>query len=539
MAEEKKQEEQTELTQTEVLDVLKFAENLYSPLMYGNGVWTPQLVSSALKSNTMTPEAAGDPQTIESALSHPNDTEDKLLGYSEYFELTSSVYKRALTYYSSLLSFDVSFDCVNAKPGDYSSKRFIDDFNNVGIFLDKFDVKAEFSKIARQLMRQGIYVGLWRNDCDDKFLFQEFPSTPNYALLTGRWAYGYTVDLNMLYFLRPGVDIDMYPDQFKEYYRTAFGDQVDHPYIPSNSTIDRTGAFAQWVQTDPMLVWAFKSNPEVATRVPFLSGMLADVSLQPVMRQLQSNANIGAASKIVAGQVGIKRDSKGAIVQDALTLNPVTLGKFLSVVKAGLSDVIQLVAAPLENIKGIEFDGSETKELYSTYQKNAAALAGNSNFFFSDGNSKMNAIETQLIANIDENITGTLYPQFEDFLNFAANQYTGKYKFKFHLNGYNNYLYRKEIKERCLSFIPVGFLDLDTISHAMGMNNKTQLIRKMNETKGFDLSGLITILPTSGKSLDGSLPEVKKSDETDVSENGREIDGDADAREGQHDSTNR
>src|SRR5258708_6208965 len=74
------------LSEKEVWDVLQFASSLY-----GN-VYTPQLVNQQLQAVSMSPQMAT-ADKIDAALLNPKEHEEQLVGYSEFFELTSMIYK--------------------------------------------------------------------------------------------------------------------------------------------------------------------------------------------------------------------------------------------------------------------------------------------------------------------------------------------------------------------------------------------------------------------------------------------------------------
>ena len=111
------------LTEKEVFDVIKFAQSIYSG--YPN-VYTPELVNSRLKDVTMSPQAAT-AEKINSALQNPKENEQNLVGYSEFLELTSMLYKRMLLYFSGMMAFDWTYTCLNADELDPDSKTFVRD----------------------------------------------------------------------------------------------------------------------------------------------------------------------------------------------------------------------------------------------------------------------------------------------------------------------------------------------------------------------------------------------------------------------------
>jgi hypothetical protein len=475
--------------------VLKFAEGLYKG--YYNTVYTPYLVNSILQNKTLNP-VDGTTTDIETAMKSPKSNEQNLIGYTEYQELTNMVFKRSINYYANLLAYNVGIECVNAKTkDDYTNNQYRSDEKKVREFLDKFDVRKQFGIITKQLFRQEAYFGsLW--NVGNRMFFQELPQ--KYCLITGEWENGLLFDFNMQYFLQPGTDINGYLDEYKEYFNRMMNSK--NGYNPTQNVYDRDGSWVFWVQTNPLNNWCFKFSPNVATRVPYLSSMLLDASLQPLMRELQKNVNIIAASKILTGEIEMKKEGKGGIPTNNFTIDPKTLGEFLSVVKSGLNDLIQIAALPLNNVKGVEYDTKDAVDLYSNYNRSAASMAGNSRILYSY--ERANAVESRLAMNVDENVVRQLYSQYETFLNYMINILTTTYKFKVTLSGFNDYTDRKDRFEATKYWAEKGVIDIDGIAHSLGYNNRYSLLRRMEEVQAVKFQDLITMLPNMYTQASGS-----------------------------------
>lgn len=494
--------QQEELTPQQVQEVLQFAENIYgSPSynMYGNKVYTPWLVNEQLKNVSLnTLEATA--ERVNKALSSPKSSEAELEGYSEYYSITSMLYKRIMLYYATLLKFDLTIICNNADTEDYNSKEYKADYAKVKEFLSKFNVRNEFQKVTKMLLRDETYYCAFWNE-GNKYKFQQLPS--RYCLTTGIWEYGFAYDFNMMYFIEPAIDINMFPDIFKEYWNQVFPPDMDitQIYNPANPINHRDGSYLYMVQTDPSIFWQFKFDPEVSTRIPFLSALMPDIALQPLMRELQKNQNILKASKIITGEVPFLKNQKGGVTTDAVAMNPETLGKFLSVFKAGLTDLAHVAAAPLQNIHGVEFQYTDS-DVYEDYNKSIASMSGNSRVLFSVD--KQNAVESQIAMNMDENIVRPLYDQFEKFLEYNINKLTKKFKFNFKLSGFNTFTDRKERNDMTREWAEKGVIIPDNIAHSLGFNNRIELEATLEMVQATDFVSKLTMLPNMFNQKDSS-----------------------------------
>ena len=421
--------EEEKVSEAELYDVLNFAQQMYGG-SFGN-LMTPELTNSRLKDSSMNPLAATQ-SGIEKALLNPKDNERTLVGYSEFFELTSMIYKRTLMYLSNLLSFSVKdIVCTNAEMKDYKSAEYKKDYKELCDFLDKFNIQEEFPKVMREMLRKDAYFGVLRTD-GDKYTMQELPN--DYCILTGRFNYGLLFDFNMYWFMQPGVNIDMYPPVFRDMYNEVFTVENKAKYNTAASLSNRDATYVYWAQTSPTdNFWSFKMTPEIATRVPYLAPMFQDVVLQPMMRQLQTNKYIVESTKVMVGLIPLLNDAKAGNVKDMIAISSETAGKFLSLLKRGISDVIKTGAVPFSDVKVLDFEGG-TRNMMEDFTKTTAAMSGvNTKLVFPID--KQNAIETQMSADVDSMTIAYVYEYFENFLEYFINRQTSKFKFHISLDG--------------------------------------------------------------------------------------------------------
>lgn len=377
----KKKEEMLE--ELEVYSVIDFAKNMYN-------VFTPQLVNQRLQDITLNPTQATQDK-IEKALQNPKNNEENLIGFSEFFELTDMLYKRTLLYLGNMLSFDITYTCTNAEFKDYNTPAYKKDIAKVYEFLDKFNCKQEFKKVVRQLVRQEEFYCVFRND-SEKYTLQELPQ--KYCLNTGRSDYGMLFDFDMYWFMQPGVSLDMYPNVFKKLYKKVFGANTKTEYNPAASIDRRNGSYVYYVQTSPDDgFWSWKFNPDIQSRVPFLSPLFSDLVIKPIIRELQTNTYIIEATKIMVGLIPLLENNKSGNIKDQLAVSPETAGKFLGLLKQGISSSIKLGAVPFQDIKVLDFKASD-KSMLENYTKTTMGMTGiNTRLLYSTD--KMSAEETR------------------------------------------------------------------------------------------------------------------------------------------------
>lgn len=499
------------ISEEQVWDVIAFAKQMYN--MYPN-IFTPDLVNARLKDTTLNP-LSGTETDIDNALKNPKDSEEQLIGFSQFFELTDMLYKRQILYLGNLPSFDLTYTCINAKNAkDYSSDAYKKDEKAIIDFLDKFDYYQEFNTVVKQLFRNETFFCQLRTD-GDKYVLQELPR--KFCKITGKFEYGLLFDFNMYWFIQPGVDISMYSPQFKKLYKNVFGKNGTKEYKPSLPIDSRNSTYIYWHQLSPIDgFWGWKLNPELISQVPFFSPLFPDLVLKPLVRKLQKNKFIIESSKVLVALLPMLKENKSGNVKDMLALDPDTAGKFANLVRQGLSKEIQFAMGPFSDMKSFEFK-SDGHNMMDEYSKVTTGQSGtNARLLYATD--KMNAEETRHSVSIDEQVAIAVYPHFANFMSFYANKNTKKFKFKFTFEGTNMPSNREKRLNDAMTLAEVGVVLPQKISAAIGMSYpdfKRQL--EMARAEGFvdALTPLQTSYTMTNKDTGGRPRSNQPSDSAD------------------------
>ena len=473
------------LEEKEVWDIISFARAMSG--MYGNTYLNPDLVSGRMKDITLNPMQATQ-DMLDAAMKSPKSSETQIQDFSQSFELTSMVYKRLLSFLGDMLSFDVTYTS-SAETDDYGTPKYKKDLTAVERFLDRFEYRKEFRIAIKEMLRNDAFFACFR-DTGDRFTLQELPS--EYCKITGRWDGGFLFSFNMYWFIQPGVDIEMYPAFFKKKFNEIWeSPNVMRNYDPALPPELRSrSSWIYWVDIPTTVGVCFKLTPELATRLPYFTPLFSDLILQPLMRNLQKNSNMAAASKLIMGEVPMLNKDAKATVKDTIGISPDLLGKFMALVRSAISDSIRVASAPLTNIKGISFDADNS--IYDSYLKTALAMSGiNTNLIFTS-DVKQNTIETQLSLNVDEQMMTKLYDQFNDFMDYWVNKYTRTYRFRFSFEGTDFYLNRNQRLENAMTLFGQGIVLPQKIAAAIGMK-PADFIKHMAEAKSMDFMGMLTV----------------------------------------------
>jgi hypothetical protein len=499
-----------EVTEEQVHFMVEFAQELSKGGMFGNNVFTPDLINARLRDISFNPTSPTQ-DMLDKAMANPKESEDNLRKFSENFELQSMPYKRLISYLSGLLAFDYTITCTNATEDDYkigkNKNAYQKELDKVYDFLDKFNVKKEFAGVTRQLLRNDAFFFCFRNE-GDRYLFQELDNA--YCKITARFDYGFLMDYDLVYFLQPATDLKMFPDFFSEALNKMYT-ETQGKYVPHTAADARNSLWAYWTQVPATTGFVFKLNQDSATRIPYFAGLFQDLSLQPLLRSLQRDKSIISAAKIVFGEVPLLNKDASTKVSNMFALDAKSLANFLTLLKAGVGNAIKVAAAPLNGVQALTFPSEN--DIYAEFLNNMTASSGiNSNLIFT-GKTKVSQLEAQLSLATDEQLMESMvYPMCEDFCEYQLSRITKKYKFKIKFEGSNFFTNRQQRMEPLTQLMQSGIVLPQKIAAALGMEPR-EFERQMQSAKasGF-VDSLTPIIMASQIANNGSGGRPTKSD---------------------------
>ena len=458
------------ISRSDVQDVIDFS----SGLMAMDGFYSPFLSNQLLtnlNNNPRLPSA----ESVKKALNDYKNSGEELQGFVEFASSFDMIFKRTLYSYANALSFDLQITCKNAyTESDYQSDEYKKDRQTVDNFLTNFDYKKEFYNVLLNVLKRDTYFTWFRktktgNRGKMKFALQIMPQ--DYCMLTGYFEKGLLWSLNILYYMQPGVDLNGFDPSITKTYLRAL-ETVDS-YVPSAPLNDRKGNYAMWVDVSPLDgAWAWKFDTSSFANNPFLSPYVANVLRNDEIGELQYNKDLIAASGILAGEIKLFDSAKSGQKANQFSIDPKTLGTFMSLVKKGLQSTIKAVAVPLENIKFFQFEDKNPNSYTNELTTTAGIGTGISRVIYSSD--KMSNAELEAALNEVYQTMKPMYAQFNNFLDFYVNQMTSKYKFKFEFVG-SNYQFERDARfDKMMKMADKGLvLNSSAWASAVGMNPVT------------------------------------------------------------------
>lgn len=458
------------ISRSDVQDVIDFS----SGLMAMDGFYSPFLSNQLLtnlNNNPRLPSA----ESVKKALNDYKNSGEDLQGFVEFASSFDMIFKRTLYSYANALSFDLQITCKNAyTESDYQSDEYKKDRQTVDNFLTNFDYKKEFYNVLLNVLKRDTYFTWFRktktgNRGKMKFALQIMPQ--DYCMLTGYFEKGLLWSLNILYYMQPGVDLNGFDPSITKTYLRAL-ETVDS-YVPSAPLNDRKGSYAMWVDVSPLDgAWAWKFDTSSFANNPFLSPYVANILRRDEIGELQYNKDLIAASGILAGEIKLFDSAKSGQKANQFSIDPKTLGTFMSLVKKGLQSTIKAVAVPLENIKFFQFEDKNPNSYTNELTTTAGIGTGISRVIYSSD--KMSNAELEAALNEVYQTMKPMYAQFNNFLDFYVNQMTSKYKFKFEFVG-SNYQFERDARfDKMMKMADKGLvLNSSAWASAVGMNPVT------------------------------------------------------------------
>lgn len=511
------------ISRSDVQDVIDFS----SGLMAMDGFYSPFLSNQLLtnlNNNPRLPSA----ESVKKALNDYKNSGEELQGFVEFASSFDMIFKRTLYSYANALSFDLQVTCKNAyTESDYQSDEYKKDRQTVDNFLTNFDYKKEFYNVLLNVLKRDTYFTWFRktktgNRGKMKFALQIMPQ--DYCMLTGYFEKGLLWSLNILYYMQPGVDLNGFDPSITKTYLRAL-ETIDS-YVPSAPLNDRKGSYAMWADVSPLDgAWAWKFDTSSFANNPFLSPYVANVLRSDEIGELQYNKDLIAASGILAGEIKLFDSAKSGTKANQFSIDPKTLGTFMSLVKKGLQSTIKAVAVPLENIKFFQFEDKNPNSYTNELTTTAGIGTGISRVIYSSD--KMSNAELEAALNEVYQTMKPMYAQFNNFLDFYVNQMTSKYKFKFEFVG-SNYQFERDARfDKMMKMADKGLvLNSSAWASAVGMNPVTfdRMLAESKYTGWIDKYStmMLNANTSSYKDNEGGRERKNARDLTDSGEASRE-----------------
>lgn len=539
-----------QLTREEVWNVLDFCTGLYSQIRGLGGTGFEEYYNSQQENKTLI-DLNNNPQipsrtSLRNAIASFKDNAELLQNYSEFMNVWDGIYKQAIDYRLNLLSFDVNKYCINIKDNsEYSSKEYAEDCRRVAKFFANFNVKEEFRNATKNMLLRDTYF-CWLRDSygsyDDDALeldnadaftekrsqtfgLQTMPQ--NYCKITGQFVSkgvkGFLWDFDLNYFTNANVNILNYDPSLIDAFNTnKKSGQLKSFIIDNKKELNSINSYNMdnYVRTKVNSgAWCFKYDSSNFNAVPPLAYLLKTVFDDDFIGKLQMDKDIISANAIILGEMKTRDKDTVGNNKNAFTIDPKQLGQLMKLARNGINKNIKQIALPLEETRLYQF-ADNNSNMYKNYLSTGAGLsAHNSSVVFTTD--KLGQEEAQIASKVDFNsIAQSVYPQFENFLNFFVNKKTKKYKFRFRVSGSTLEFIRQKEIDNHIKFMDKGLqVPVGRIGTLLGYN-ADEFEAYVKEAKYGDMQDNLFLLMNTNTSNDGETKGVgaPAKDVTDLAE---------------------
>lgn len=529
------------LSKEQVDVVLQFANGLRN--YYKSGLFTPFSQNANLLHLNNAPVKATFDDLVD-ALGRSLTDAENIQGYSEFMAVFDTIYSKTINYYKSMLAFDLTWSCSNAKPSDYKTEAYKKDVRRLRKFLDNFDYKREFTeKVIPALVNTGIYFGWFRDsqgtindtplsDDDEitvkrtsKYSLQTMPQ--KYCRLTGYWNGGLLYDFDMNYFLDSTVDIQLFDPSFMRKFRETFIDNSSGVnYKPHAQFNKRNGEYSDWVQTNPDEgAVVFKFDEGNFNIIPPFASLMKPTFNNTAIHKLQMDKDMASAWAVLYGNIGLMDKEKSGQKPNQTAFSPEVMGKFMSLVQNSLQSIMKTVALPLEDTHFGQFTDSNADMESNALATSAGQGAYGSSLIYNTNTTNQSIVLNSIIA--DYNIMRKLYPQFASMLGFYANKKTKKFKFEFEFDG-SNFPFEREYRRKAINELAAIGITLPSQYWASAYGYKPQMFqRALEEAHNGEFMDNITMLAninqTNGADVNSSSQSESgrpKNDDSQLTDSG-------------------
>ena len=479
----RKQELPSEISKEEVRDVIDFYNGLYRQFqgLDDNAFYNPIQDNKLLIDTNNNPKIPKSLDELKMAIAHYVTNAESLQGYSEFMSMWDGIYKQALDYKINLLAFDISRFCINIKDNsEYSSKEYKEDCKRVEKFFENFGAKQAFRDATKNMLLSDTYFCWLRdsygsfdeeaidiNDISEKkrasYALQTMPQ--KYCKITGEFTAkdikgkGFLWDFDLNYFLNSNVNVLNYdPSLVRAFNESNSKKRLKNFVVDNKIDINATNNYgvSNYVRTKVNCgAYLFKYDTSNYNAVPPLAYLLKSVFSDDVIEKMQRDKDIISANAIILGEMKTRDKDNVGNNKNTFTIDPKVVGSLMKLARNGINRNIKQIALPLEETRLYQFADNNSNMYKNQLATNAGLGGHNSTVIYSTDN--LTQEQARIASTIDfHSIADSVYPQFENFLNFFVNKKTKKYKFRFKLSGSTLPFLRQDDIDNHIKFMDKG-----------------------------------------------------------------------------------
>lgn len=323
---------------------------------------------------------------------------------SKYLFNISTHYRRLITYFANLVTFDYVVEPYGVDPDNLNVKKLKKAYQKIVELLDVMNLKHEFLKIATVAFREDVFFGYIHQN-NDSFFIQ--PLLSDFCKISSVEDGVYNFAFDFTYFDAFPNRLYMFPEEFQVLRKQYEKDGQRFKELSSQNTI------------------CIKINEDIEYVIPPFVGIFPTLLDIQDFKDLEMQRTEIGNYKILFQKIPMRENSTNNN-DYSLTLDHVTL--FHNNISGVLPEQVALITSPMD-IEEIEMVRDHPDQnLVETSTKQFWDATGVSQMLFSGG--KNGAIGMTNSVKTDEVIGFALLRQIERWTNRFLKRYNDKYKFK-------------------------------------------------------------------------------------------------------------
>jgi hypothetical protein len=428
---------------------------------------------------------------VRTYLENPATYAQQLRDISWYLLISSAQYRRLIGHFAGMLTFDHVLVPMSVSTEKMSNDQFRKAYDAAQWYMEKFNVKHEFSKIVANLMIEGVFFGYeWQDK--NTFMIQKLPT--QYCRISGNEDGCWTTSFNFSYFDSDPLILENYPSEFKSMYNAYKRDS-------QNMT---------WQDLDSGKSICIKFDETNLFLVPPFTGVFEDAMDLREYKDLFKTKTKVENYKLLVQKIPFKESPKSD--KDFLISLP-SVKTFHTGVKSAVPEGVGVVSTPMD-IQDFTFEKVATKDdTVGMAERNFYSSSGTSQMLFNSDKSGAVGITRSLEA--DQGFMFPLLRQIERyFKKRMTSQITknGAYQFKVYFPDITIYN-RGEMFDRYLKSAEYGF-PATLAAATLGLNVADLVALSNMENTFLGMKDIMVPLASAhtSSSSDGGRPS--KNDQT-------------------------
>ena len=385
-----------------------------------------------------------DKKLVDAWLERPQKFERELNGLHLYLMQQSFFYRRLLSHFCNLLTFDFIITPKTENLNKVSKKTYLEEQEKVFSYLEKLNVKDTFSRIASTIIAEGGGYYFCR-DLGHTIDLQEIPS--RYCTIVDKNELGYVYAINLELFNGREELLENYDKKIKDAYIYYKNKEPNKPYYVFSNRIAPV----------------FKFDESTSVIVPTFIALYYDIFDMFDLKKMLKDKMLLDNWQLLFQKIPMNEGKGSTPEQFLIPLK--TASRFHNNIKDKLPRGMSVITSPME-VEAIKTERTDSENGMLNYpEKSFWESSGTSGLLFGADRSGSAGLKASI--QVDENFVIPIYRQIERWINAKLRYVSSEVKFTIvfpDLTQFN----KKEKQDSFLKMAQYGY-PKELVSCAMGI----------------------------------------------------------------------